>query len=100
MIIPQEPSARHIDPRIRKELLAAAKRLRENKLYRQSSRRWLMASGVALVILIIRTFWPASSAWAFPAVCGVVLITWLLNLLAHLKTPVDFTETTSRSSMK
>ncbi len=92
MTIPQDKEARSIDPRIRKELLAAAKRLRENRLYRASSRRWLIAAGIILLILGTRTIWPSTSQLIFPAVCGVVLLTWLINLLAQLKTPLDFAD--------
>ena len=92
MTIPQDKAARSIDPRIRKELLSAAKRFRESKLFRAGSRRWLIASGLTLLILGIRTFWPSLSGLTFPLVCIVLVGTLFTNMLAKFKTPLDFAE--------
>ena len=55
---PRDQSAKDIDARIRKELLIAAKRLRDNKIFRATYRRWLIAAGLILLILGVRTFGP------------------------------------------
>jgi hypothetical protein len=92
MNIPQDKAARSIDPRIRKELLAAAKRIRENKIFRASSRRWLIASGLIFLVLVIRTFRPVFIELAFPLVCVIIVGTWFSNLIGKLKTRLDFPE--------
>lgn len=83
---------RAIDPRIRKELMNAARRFQENKIYRANIRRWLIASGVVIVILALSAFWPALGGLAFPAVCGVILVTLFANFIGKLKTPLNYAE--------
>jgi hypothetical protein len=92
MKLPIDNRAKQIDPRIRKELYLATKRLRENKIYKANVRRLLIASGITVLILGIRTFWPALSGLAFPAVCAVVLFTLLTNFLSNFKIRPDFAE--------
>jgi len=81
-----------IDPRIRKELLMAAHRLKENKANRLGTRRWLIASGLAVLILILRLIFPAFSGFAFPIICAIALPTWFLNFMERMKLPLDYSE--------
>ncbi|MCB1122055.1 MAG: hypothetical protein KJT03_10930, partial [Verrucomicrobiae bacterium] len=92
-MIPGDKNAKLIDARIRKELLVAASRLRENKIYRANIRRWLIASGVIFLVLVARTFWSGLSGITFPIVCAVILLTLFANLVGKLKIPLDFAGT-------
>ncbi len=93
MNYPTDKNAHYIDPRIRKELTAAAKRLRDIKVYRGNLRRWLIASGIAILILGFSTFWPDFSSFAFPAVAFVILVTLYKNFVAKIHIPMDFGDT-------
>jgi hypothetical protein len=81
-----------IDPRIRKELLMAGNRLKENKANRLGARRWLYASGLAVVVLVLRLFFPSFSGFAFPIICGIALLTLFINYIAKLKLPLNYLE--------
>ncbi len=83
---------KRIDPRIRKELLITAHRLKENKVYIAGAKRWLVASVLALIVLGIRFTVPAFGGFAFPLICGLVAVTLFLNYIGKLKTPLDYLE--------
>ncbi|MCZ6672776.1 MAG: hypothetical protein O7C75_07545 [Verrucomicrobia bacterium] len=83
---------RSIDPRIRKELIFAARQLKDNKVNRAGARRWLIASGLALVILGLRIVFGEFSGLAFPAICALAVLTLFLNYLGNLRTPLDYLE--------
>ena len=88
--IPIDP--RSIDPRIRKELLIAAHRLKEIRAHRKGTRRWLIASALALVVLGLRFTVPVFTDFAFPIICGLIAVTLFQNYFGRLKTPLDFLE--------
>ena len=70
----------------------AAHRLRENKANRLGARRWLIASGLAALILVLRLFFPSFSGFAFPIICGITVITLFYNYISKLKLPLDYAE--------
>ncbi len=85
--------ADRVDPRLKKELLEAAHRLRDNQLFRRKISRWCIAAVLVGLSIGLRWIMAGFEPYAFPIACIVTVTTIVLNLLDSRRTRLNYRET-------
>jgi len=80
----------HADPRLKGETHEVAKRIRSTRLMRQQSRRWLIASTIALALLASAYVIPALSTLLIVGTLTIIVGTLFLNRRDSNRTPLDY----------
>lgn len=78
------------DPRLKGETHEVAKRIRSTRLMKKQSRRWLIASSIALILLASVFVFPVLATLLIVGTLAIIVGTLFLNRRESNRTPLDY----------